>query len=234
MALVSHLRLTWGGTLGSGASAPEAWSTGLSLGEPLGQTALLPDAAFQAIANRVQAFHTSAESLIGSDCRLTDVRLALVGQDGRVARNADGSYAQLKKTIVGGVAGGTGSGPLHPFQVSLVATLDTAFPGRQGRGRMFLPMPRATVTSDGLIAASDAQVVAGAVTDLINAIHGDVGNLSATQERVVVASSGSQLQSIPPANHPVTRVRVGHVLDTMRSRRRSLVEAYSLSGRAIS
>jgi hypothetical protein len=43
---------------------------------------------------------------------------------------------------------------------------------------------------------------------------------------IVVASGGSALQGIPAANYRVTNVRVGRAFDTMRSRRRNLLEQY--------
>jgi hypothetical protein len=142
--------------------------------------------------------------------RLASVTLAAIAEGGKYARNADGTFL-LNKTVTVEGASAT-NGVTYPPQVSLVTTLDTGVPGASGRGRIHLPGPRFTLASFR-ITENDALATAAAVKDFITAVETDLA------AQVSVASSTGPVRA-------VTALRVGRVLDTMRSRREDVLEAY--------
>jgi hypothetical protein len=130
------------------------------------------------------------------------------------------------------IGGGTVSS--HPPQNAIVVTLRTAFDrGLANRGRMYLPMADGynSLGTDGRAPVGDAVRMASSVSSLINNYNaaflawaggGDAGHVS------VFSNVGSG------AFHHVTAVKAGRVVDTMRSRRSSMVEDYQSSSIAIS
>lgn len=110
----------------------------------------------------------------------------------------------------------TGNTSAGPGQNSLVISFRTALDrGRGHVGRIYPPTGAIAVTSDGRVASADASALAGTTATLLNAINSTV---AVGAGRVVVFSKIGQLVE------PVTAVRVGRVMDTMRSRRASQLE----------
>src|SRR5664279_830714 len=105
-----------------------------------------------------------------------------------------------------------GTGDMHfPPQVATVVSLRTAHNrGKAHVGRMFTPAIGATL-SMGMCGSGAAQ--AGTATTLLNAINA-----------IVTPAGVSIISATGEANH-VTHVAVGHIFDTMRTRRNALSEA---------
>lgn len=235
----SHLRVTLSGTFGPVASPMETWSTGLNVAQnfpsPFGYTEF-PDAAkVDAVVAAANAWFTRPTSLFSSYQHLRQVTVALINDQGRTVVNTSGAYVQSKRQT-GPTVGPTASS-LHPYQVALVASLNTQRVGAVGRGRMFLPVHSGALGTDGRLSVADVTGVAASLTTFIQALNSTLvypSNVTpeGPQPRVVVSSGGSVKLGIPPANYAVTSVRVGRVFDTMRSRRRSQVEEY-VAGPAI-
>lgn len=104
-----------------------------------------------------------------------------------------------------------------PSQVSMAASLTTNLPrGLAHMGRIYLPPTGMAVGSDGRWTTSQATGAANAVKVLINALAGITG----MGAPVVMSDVGAG------AEQQIRGVRVGRVPDTVRRRRRSLVEGY--------
>lgn len=216
MPFAPHLRVTASGTLGgaatTGLGAVERFSYGFSIS---GTTFHVPSASNNAdamndIAADVRAFHGRAGSNIGNLAIIDEVKIAAIG--------ADGKYTSDPFISVTKQPGGGANGLTFPFQVSHAVSLVTDRRGPTGRGRFYLPLPLGSVDASGQITAALATGVATSVAQLVSAINDQPG-VDSNDSRVVVASSKGY-------NSPVVAVRVGRVLDTVRSRRRSAVEGY--------
>lgn len=160
---------------------------------------------------------------ITPQARLTSVKVNRI--------NAAGLYQDPEAqeiVIPGGVAGGGTGTP--PPQLSVVVTLATATPrGRGSKGRFYLP----TLGTSGTVEATTGkmtsttadQIAAGAksLIDSINAVYATEYAASDFNPRVGVASNAGT-----GVFRPAVEVRVGRVIDTMRSRRASLSEQYSV------
>jgi hypothetical protein len=209
MPYVPHTRLTFGGTLGSGA-VKEAWSCGLQVGgEGTDAVLTIPAGALTACASAVQAWFIRAASGIHSSARIEFLKLAVVDATGHYPA---GTQSQVATLGANGASGGDG----HPFQIAQVVSLNTALRGPSGRGRFYSPLPAGVVDSDGLVTAAQAAGVASSAAQLLSAINAAFPDSA----RVVVASSKG-------FNSTVTSVRVGRALDTVRSRRTGVGENYS-------
>lgn len=169
----------------------------------------------------VRAFHVGnytspRHSLVG-------VKLARIGADGLYgATNAVTSeYATAARPA--------GTGPMTPApQLALAVTLEGAQPrGPAGRGRFYVPGPAFAVAQDGRITAAQALAVANAAVTMINGIN------AALPGGVIIAGPETE-KGRAPARQPVVAVRVGRVLDTVRSRRSSLPEEHVLATTAAS
>lgn len=211
MPYATHLRLTMRGEVRNEGTKVEEFIYGLNLagGGPLldefNQDAL-NDLAADAVA-----FHGRPTSYIDPAAVLTEVKLARIGPDGK--------YTDDPFVVAVSQAGSGQSLHRHPFQVSLAVSLDTEKRGPRGRGRFYMPMPTMPVAADGTVATVLAEEVRDSAKTFIDAVNNSPG-FDLTDTRVVVASSFG-------TNSPVTEVRVGRVLDTIRTRRRQLSEKYS-------
>jgi len=214
MPYAEHVRMTAIGAFGSGLAEYEqfAWTLSLapsSLGgfSSAGARELMDDTAAD-----VGAFHASGISLPGS-VRLKEVKFALIGPDGTYVEDA---------YIVPQPRSGSGQEAAQfPPQVALAISLQTERRGASGRGRFYIPAPLTTVSNTtGQMGTPQQENVLAAAVTMINAVN-NAPNLDVNGPRfqVVVASSKGFLS-------PVTAVRVGKALDTIRSRRRSIPEAY--------
>lgn len=149
-----------------------------------------------------------------NNAQLTSIKLNRI--------DAAGHYVDsptMEHTYPSPIAGGF-IGSLPP-QLSMAATLATAVPrGRGSKGRMYLP-PNTTVSSvvvaDGRVSAANALAVATGVKALIDALNATYTLVG----RVGVASNAGAGRF-----EHVTEVRVGRVIDTIRSRRNKLEEDY--------
>jgi hypothetical protein len=204
--------LTFGGPLFDGT---EEWSCGLRLAGA-GAEAASDEAADQVLCNSyADAISTSwsTKYISRPDAKLAWVKFNRVGLDGKYRFE----YT-LRKDFAAPVAGNGTSTDRFPAQISLVATLRTASRrGLANAGRIYLPAPSTMLDSDGRIQAQQrGQVMQGVVhlLDGINAVDASLHIAIASKVRT-------------GATKRVTRVEIGRVLDTMRSRRSSLVEDYA-------
>lgn len=148
--------------------------------------------------------------------KLVSIKLNRLGTDGRYVDNLAMEHV-YPSPIAGG--GSAPSGKPAP-QLAHVVSLRTAIErGRGSKGRIYLPgnVAIAGVASDGRITAANALVGANAVKALINSLNATYTLIG----KVGIASNAGTGRF-----EHVTRVAAGRVVDTMRSRRASLLEDY--------
>jgi len=205
-----YLYLTMLGNIGD--AADEHFSFGLKFtgGTGFDAEAALPLVDLEAVAAIAVTFFEHADTSISQNCSLTSVKLAAVGTDG----------AYLASPLQEEAAG-TGSSALrHPNQVALcISTTTPVTFGRAKAGRFYLPVDGHVVNGAGRItgaaaAATQAGIFLSGLNDEFNQ-----GAHASTASVMSDLSTGT--------TRGITGVRVGDVLDTIRSRRESLVEAYS-------
>lgn len=210
MVRPAHTLITFEGTIGPTDGAVEDWSVGLRCtGGVTANGGSLTAAASAASA----AFAGTLLEQMGNNLRLTEVTVASVTGNGTWATDTDGAY--LKGDWTGNLVGGNSTSSPLPAQAALVISLTTARAGATGKGRLFLPLGRATVGLDGRIPAENAAAFAGIAADFISDMNAIVGQVA------VVSTKGYA--------STVTGVRVGRTVDTMRSRRSDIAEQYALA-----
>lgn len=138
----------------------------------------------------------------------------------------DGKYTSGSTTYVHdlpspGVVGPSPAGSGAP-QLAMAVSWGTARArGTASRGRIYIPMPVPIPTTNGRFPQGNAQAYANAWAAQIDRLNDRVQNLG--QERPIAAV----VSGVDGSWSPIQTVRVGDVLDTIRSRRNALVENYS-------
>lgn len=121
-----------------------------------------------------------------------------------------------------GVSGG-GSGPSFPNQVAIAVSLRTVTNiGRAHKGRFYVPVPSMPILTSGRINSAYPPDLADNASLLLQAINSEFGTDAVTGGRVAIMSNIGA-----GTTRSVTRVLVGDVLDTIRSRRNAFAETYS-------
>jgi hypothetical protein len=215
MAFRPHLRVSAIGTLGS---TGEQFSYSLSMAERADGNFLdslflsANEDVFSDVCDDVATYHGRATTRLRSAAVLTHVKVAAIGADGKYL-----SDPYIKDYNVPGAESGGGS---TPPQVSLAISLVTARRGPSGKGRFYLPLPAWGVDSNSfLIQEQNANDSRGSAVTLINDLNNQPG--------IDVLGLGVVVASTKGYNTPVTGVRVGRVLDTVRTRRNKLQEQYT-------
>lgn len=164
-------------------------------------------------------FHGAASTGISPEAVLDMVKLAIVGADPNSPDRAiylDDPEIAVVSQAGGGVVSGT-----PPPQLALAVSLMTARRGPTGKGRFYIPLPELTVVpSDSFrISTIQAEGVRGTAQTFLNSLN--LVNLGTANfpEVAVISSKGYATR--------VAQIRVGRVLDTMRSRRNKMPEAYT-------
>lgn len=213
----SFLRLVASGPL----YVVESWSWGLSLARfpASGEFAEVPDVVPEDVIAATTQFHQSIPT--SAPAQLATIKLNLIGADGRYVNQSETVRHDYDVPVPG-----QGSGNVPP-QVALALSLRTdKLRGRAHVGRIYRPVPTLTVNTEGMIAEGAAASAASALANYIQGLEDALPGW-----RVVVASNVGA-----GAFEQVTAVRCGRVLDTIRSRRRSLPENYAqdvpVTGRA--
>lgn len=204
-----HIRLTWRGHFMNGDAPVEEWDYSLKTTQP---ATPLDAATLLARAQKMVDIwvHTIALSQ-EAQVRLYECIYAVTDGAGKVQRFPDGSYVQGKTAT--NLQGQSSLPTLMPLQTALCISLGSGRPGATGRGRFFLPWQNHAVIGP------DFRLTIQAVTDVANNASAFVNQVNAMGERCVVNSSKGY-------NSTVTSVKIGRVLDTMRSRREKVPEAY--------
>lgn len=217
MAYSAHLLLAFGGSAWGGQ---EQWQNTIRMRKELnlgdvGDTlnAFARD-NMEDVVTDVKNFFNSFQGF-SNQHRLEFVKFNAIRPDGRYLDQERTNQANFEPIV--------GSGGVHnPPQTAIVATLGTsAARGRAHAGRMFLPaIGDPAVGNDGRITVAKAQQVADLVAVFLNNLNNWPGFDGVTTPEVNIMSK------LDGSHRKVNHVRVGRVLDTMRSRRSGLSEGY--------
>lgn len=210
MVKPAHTRMTWSGVVGSASAPIERWS--FSINSMILIDDAIADAAFTTMGDRLYtAWETGFKTCLAADVRLTETRLASILSTGKTARRADGSYLQK---VQGRDSIGTGGVANYlPLQTAVAVSLRTTRADATGKGRFFLPTPGYTPLT------TDKRLTEGSANQILTSCKTALEYLAANAlDPWVVSSLGYATK--------VNGIRVGRVLDTMRSRREDLVEGY--------
>lgn len=208
------------GTLGG----VEQFQHGINFGVPGNDPTLGESEApayAEALATRWQATMGVMFNSCADDVQYTEVGVVEKTQtDPTDAQGNGGNLEQSYPTAFYGYGVGanphgvTGAKSL-PYEVACAVTLQTDTRGPRGRGRLYLP-PFATALvqgGGGKFADVDLNAIGGALGDFFEAHLVAEGHVP-----VVVSRRAIQL-------HEVTSIKMGHVPDSQRRRRRSVAEA---------
>lgn len=184
------------------------WTINYQFGATVALGSAAAATAAQALFTALAA-STPAKAFLSTTTRIVETRVAFHAVDNG------------PETSVGLGSGTAITGPssqVNMPQVAVVATLRSATPGRQFRGRLYLP-------ASGIALASDGSLV-GAVQSLVNTAVQTISQ----QAIIAVGAAGSALSwyvwsPTRGAGAPITRVSVGSRCDTQR-RRNSAVDTY--------
>lgn len=215
MAYLPHHRVTFKGEFKTSLLAEpyETWNTSLAFRGGEGLLAADRQSLVNDLAADFKTFlQANASTGMSTSTYFTECRLDAIGTDGKITQDA-----VLANETVGW--GGNGGGVLVPPQCALVLTLDTGVRGRSRFGRMYLPFQALTLGLDGRITEASQQNILTTAATFINNASNAVG-IDLGWEACVASNVGSG------SLNRVQAVRVGRVVDTMRSRRRSMDEAY--------
>jgi hypothetical protein len=195
--------------LGDAWTQQEEWQIGLRVDS----TDVPTEAELVALADAYAAFHTHTDVDIDGAARFLGVKWAPQDTSGRYPAEGE-SVTYFRPTPL---PGGGGAGNSYP-QLSIVVTLGTALPrGRGSMGRFYPPPSTQRVDTDGRIPATNATLYATAAATFIDQVNAvDVG-------QVCVFSNPDD--GAGPVQ-PVTRIRVGRVVDTQRRRRNQIPELH--------
>lgn len=216
----THLRLVFRGTI---VDTPEQWSFGLNLRRDVDAS---PDLDTSNInGDDVWAAITGLVAYCSDRVRCDEWRAYVIGADGLMEGNP-----RVEMRPAASAPRGTNTGHRWPPQCALAVTLegDSRGPGRFGR--FFLPLPGAALGDDLRITTSQADGFMTGVTGFLQAIRNsraannapDLGTHQIINVSSLPAASGGSYQ-------PVTRVRLGRVVDTISRRRRQMEEDYRVA-----
>lgn len=203
MVMVAHTKVRLEGTIGPVSTPFETFSTGFTIHH---DGDVLTQAQHDAIVARVSTFWANAGANIGDQGVLRSVKSTHVQADGLA------DVAPMLTNVT--VAGQGAVGPIYPPQVAQAVTFRGPAAVHRVFGRMYLPCPTSPVLADGLVADAEALQTANTVRTMLAGINTDLG----AGAYVGIASKYGAVR--------VQTVRVGKALDTIRSRRRDLPEAY--------
>lgn len=223
MAYSPHVRVTCSGTMGTAAVPPEIFSFGWALAPDgdFSEGAIPSETCLTAMNAAVVAMFANAASQISNLAKLTRIKYAKIGVDGK--------YSQIPVEYVVSQVGGSALTP-HPPQVAYAVTLDGPDAIKRVTGRYYLPMTTLTVQGDSLSASTTQRnaLLATQVT-MMNAISAALVLDEENPDDVLELSIASQgrLPDIAPFNPTVVALRAGLVMDTQRRRRNALPEDYA-------
>lgn len=219
MAVPTHFRFSIRGEF---TGTPEGWNYGFKFGRDVSasEDAGLGDIDEAAVSTALATFHSN--SIFTMVSHLTEWRAYVIGTDGKMEGNGP-----LLHEYATEVAGGS-SGSFMPPQVSLAVTTvaDDRGPGKLGR--FYLPGVRLQVAPDMRISEAEADDVNELVVAMLKGIS-DAIDIPGTIESSTAVNISTR-PSPDGTRQDVDHLEVGRVYDTIRSRRRSLLEERFVGG----
>jgi len=216
MPVPTHFKFTFRGDF---TGTPEHWSFGLHYRKDvLAADATVGDVDQGAVTSACDTFFGSSFGRIPNICKMTDWRLYDIGTDGRA--QGDIVVVDVSADSIQGA-----DNPKYPPQVALAITKVGDDRGLARLGRFYLPT-NAPLASDQRLSESEASATADAVTQFVKDISGAI-DLPGTLESSPLLNVSNRGAG---AKQEVDHLEVGRVLDTLRRRRRSLLEERHIHG----
>jgi len=213
MPVPTHFQFIFRGTF---VNTPEEWSFGAKFSRANAGEA---DAGLDDIDD--EAVSTAFGTLLGNayfhaGVKAADWRAYVIGTNGKM----EGNGPLLHEFESGNPQGSSGN--RQPPQIALVATLVGANKGPGHFGRLYLPGPAKAVADDLRLTITDSTGYLDLVTDFLKDVSDAIDLEVLTQSACVNVSpiGGGGDGTIQEVDH----VEVGRVYDTLRTRRRSLLE----------
>lgn len=187
----------------------EAWQFGIRMTTTTAPTDALLQTIADDAASATSTFFSHTDVSIKSTTRLLELKVAHILSTGLYPPTSAPGIHTYPSPVAGGSTNVT-----YP-QIALAVTTGTAAArGRASKGRFYLPTPTLTAASDGLLTETAVEAVEAQAVIWINALNAITGVGSCA----VMSKLGDGTTNL------ITTVGVGRTVDTMRSRRRSLVE----------
>jgi hypothetical protein len=226
MAYPKHLLMVFGGPMGS----KEQWTCSLRLTSST--VSVLPDLILDQLAddyvdfgsNLVVEYLNNLGGRWHESARLGFVKVNGIGPEGLYV----GDQTREKRWDTPIAVGQSSS--RGPFQLSMAITLGTAKArGLASHGRFYLPAPPLVVDAEGYLDQTTQLFYANQTALFIDSLNNYTGPDAPGQPDVSVVSRGRRTGPKSWSEgtfERVTQIRVGNVMDTQQSRRRSLQERY--------
>jgi len=208
------------GEIGTGGGAGEdIFSFGLRASGDTGFDAVdaLAELDVPGIAAIFGTYFEAAGTKIETVGHLYKVKVAALGTDGKYLTDS------IEAEPEPGGSNGSVSAVRYPNQVALAVSLRTVTNiGRATKGRFYLPVPGHNVQTDGKIIPAEVVATAATSKTFLDALNTKLAaDITQTIRLQIMSDIGSGVSRV------VTSVRVGDVIDTIRSRRNALTETYS-------
>lgn len=215
-----HFLLQWGGDIVQDTTPVEQWTNTIRFNRPGLLLSPDMDGMLEDLANDVQAWHTRVTTGISIVAKLNFVKFNAINATGHYEDNVT-----HVKTYTTPVSGGNPAF-YYPLQVAHVVSLRTGKRGPRYRGRFYIPCPVGNLSATNFhVTQQYRDGVAASAQTFLQGLGNWPGIDIATQPKVAVISGGGKFSATGSAE-VVNEVRVGDVFDTVRRRRRALVENY--------
>lgn len=216
MTVPTHFKFTFRGDF---KETPEHWSFGfhMSRDNPVEPDAGVEDIDVDAVTEALRTFFDTGTSQVPNNAIATDWRAYQIGTNGRMEGNP------LVVDLAGENIDG-GGGMVYPPQVCVVVTTVAVNRGAARFGRFYLPT-RAAVGTDSRMSAVNAADLATAASTFMKSVSNaiDLEDLTSSEGLNISTLNGGTKQTID-------HLEVGRALDTLRNRRKSLVEDRESTG----
>lgn len=214
MGVPTHFRFSFRGVF---TGTPEEWSFGLhySRDNPAESDAELGDIDQAAVTSAFEALIGAGSSVaFGPNVKATEWRAYVIGTDGRMEGNP------LLVDVAADNITGVGSLKMPP-QISTVVTFVAANRGPARFGRIYLPPTAVALQTDLRLSDGDAGEIREGVTTFVKDVSDAIDLFETASSELL---NISEKPAPDGTKQSVDHLEVGRVLDTMRSRRRSMVE----------
>jgi len=211
VAYPKHIKIVFRGVF---TGTPETWSFGQHFRSTvdLGQDAHASDVHVENLPGIWQTYFGSATMQCPSSAKLTDVRAYEIGANGRMVGNPN--IIDCSADNIHGA-----SSVVYPPQIALVMTHVANDRGPARFGRCFLPTS-AAVGADFRLSTSICDQIMGGYVQFAKDVSDEV-DLQGGESSDMINVSNASVDGI---SQVIDHVEVGRALDTLRSRRRSLLE----------
>jgi hypothetical protein len=213
VAVPTHFRFTVRGVF---VGTPETWSFGMhfSRDNPAGSDAQINNIDVDQVTGAIYTFFGAIDSKIPQNCEVSDWRMYVIGTNNRLEGNPlveDVSASHIK-----------GQGTVaYPPQIAIKVTTVGANRGPGKFGGFYLPTMMPVVSTDLRVTAQNATNLAESCSTFMKSVSNQID-----LEGPLQSSAGLNISQSGPAGarQEIDHIEVGRVLDTLRNRRKSMVE----------